>query len=128
MKLFDTITNLITWRFRHNACFFRKMTGYYCPGCGGSRSIMFLLRGDPLRSFIYHPAPLYILIMAFVFIFQILYTVITRKKLSLVKPVHGYILIGLILISWMIKNIMLALGADFMTISLGSFFSTPATP
>ena len=44
-------------------CFFHELTGYYCPGCGGSRALMFLLRGDLIHSFIYHPALLYILVM-----------------------------------------------------------------
>lgn len=40
-------------------CLFHLATGYYCPGCGGTRAIMTLLHGQFLRSFLYHPAVLY---------------------------------------------------------------------
>lgn len=34
-------------------------TGYYCPGCGGTRAITALLHGRLLSSFLYHPVVLY---------------------------------------------------------------------
>lgn len=36
-------------------CLFRSLTGLYCPGCGGTRALRFLLKGDVLRSLWYHP-------------------------------------------------------------------------
>ena len=35
-------------------CVFHKWTGYYCPGCGGTRAVKALLRGDVIGSFFYH--------------------------------------------------------------------------
>lgn len=40
-------------------CTLHKMTGLYCPGCGGTRAIKALLRFDLLQSAFYHPIPLY---------------------------------------------------------------------
>lgn len=40
-------------------CLFHYITGLYCPGCGGSRSVTALLTGHPIQSFIYHPIVLY---------------------------------------------------------------------
>ena len=40
-------------------CVFHKWTGYYCPGCGGTRAVKALLRGDVIGSFFYHPVVLY---------------------------------------------------------------------
>ena len=37
-------------------CLIHKYTGYYCPGCGATRSLLFLLTGHPLRSLFYYPA------------------------------------------------------------------------
>jgi hypothetical protein len=36
-------------------CLFRLLTGIPCPGCGMTRSLMALWRGDLLTSFRYHP-------------------------------------------------------------------------
>ena len=36
-------------------CLLRTFTGYYCPGCGGTRAVDALLHLHPWRSFCYHP-------------------------------------------------------------------------
>lgn len=36
-------------------CLFHLLTGFYCPGCGGTRAIRLLLRGQFLKSMQYHP-------------------------------------------------------------------------
>jgi len=36
-------------------CLFQRMTGLYCPGCGGTRAVRALLSGHPVLSFLYHP-------------------------------------------------------------------------
>ncbi len=36
-------------------CLFRRCTGGYCPGCGGSRAAVALLRGDVAGSWAHHP-------------------------------------------------------------------------
>lgn len=40
-------------------CLFHMLTGWYCPGCGGTRALFFLLTGHPLLSFLFHPLVLY---------------------------------------------------------------------
>lgn len=37
-------------------CLLYRLTGLYCPGCGGTRALQALLQGHPLQSFLYHPA------------------------------------------------------------------------
>ncbi|MCR5221512.1 MAG: DUF2752 domain-containing protein [Lachnospiraceae bacterium] len=36
-------------------CVFRRVTGYYCPGCGLTRACFALANGQILRSFLFHP-------------------------------------------------------------------------
>jgi hypothetical protein len=39
-------------------CPFKDATGIDCPGCGLQRSMLSLLKGDVVDSFLYHPAGL----------------------------------------------------------------------
>lgn len=41
------------------ACTFRQVTGLFCPGCGGTRAVYYLAKGQLLQSFLYHPFVLY---------------------------------------------------------------------
>lgn len=36
-------------------CLFHLFTGYYCPGCGGTRSALALFHGQIVKSIVYHP-------------------------------------------------------------------------
>ncbi len=39
-------------------CVFHRLTGLYCPGCGGTRACRLLLSGHIFQSFLYHPGVL----------------------------------------------------------------------
>ena len=41
-------------------CLLRTFTGYYCPGCGGTRAVYALLHLQLWRSFCYHPMVPYV--------------------------------------------------------------------
>ena len=40
-------------------CMIHAMTGYYCPGCGGTRATYALLHGKIITSLYYHPIVVY---------------------------------------------------------------------
>jgi hypothetical protein len=40
-------------------CAIYEKTGIYCPGCGGTRAVLAVLRGELLQSLLYHPVVLY---------------------------------------------------------------------
>lgn len=38
-------------------CYFRKITGLYCPACGNTRSVLMLLQGDILSALRFNVLP-----------------------------------------------------------------------
>ena len=90
-------------------CLFHLMTGLYCPGCGGTRAVRALLRGDLAMSFQYHPLVLY---MAAVILTEAVSFGIARATKNprwFLGHVLGfvYIGVGIILANWIFKNYML---------------------
>ncbi len=58
------ITNWVVPRLPAAAeCMFWKFWGVYCPGCGGTRAVLALLRGDFLLAAWYHPLVMYVVLM-----------------------------------------------------------------
>ncbi|MEY8354136.1 DUF2752 domain-containing protein [Lachnospiraceae bacterium 54-53] len=98
-------------------CMFHSLTGFYCPGCGGTRAVRSLLRGDLRMSFQYHPLVLYTVL---VFLLEIIIRCASRKWN---RPVdHGkrdriFILTGAAIVAanWIFKNYMLVFrGVDLL--------------
>ncbi len=90
-------------------CLFHLLTGLYCPGCGGTRAILALLRGDIIGSFKYHPLILYIVVVTVVVTIAWLISRIKKRPSLIVKRIDlfVYIGIGVILVNWLYKNYML---------------------
>ena len=92
-------------------CLMHGLTGYYCPGCGGTRSVMFLLTGHPLMSFVYHPLVLYAVAVAmYIFVRHIVDLVRHRglRQRYLTTRMLWVALI-IVLVNFVIKNLALIL-------------------
>ncbi|GLC82568.1 DUF2752 domain-containing protein [Lacrimispora brassicae] len=98
-------------------CLFHSLTGLYCPGCGGTRAIRSLLRGDLRMSFQYHPLVLY---AVFVFFLElILRTAIKGPMTPMDHRKRDRILIlagtAVAAANWIFKNYMLVFkGVDLL--------------
>ncbi len=93
-------------------CIFHLLTGYYCPGCGGTRAVRFLITGHPILSFIYHPLVLYAL-------FGIVFNLILWLKNKNHQPSLKWLWVAILIlaINFCIKNIALFLGLDLLAIA-----------
>lgn len=97
-------------------CICKSNLSIYCPGCGGSRSLLYLLRFDFLKSFIYFPA----LILCAIIILD----VDVRAVISFIKndsaaleKFNLNILISIpavIILNFLIRNILLFFGIDYI--------------
>lgn len=93
-------------------CGFRFVTGYYCPGCGGTRAVNALLEAKFITSFLFHPFVVYCVIIMAVFMITNTIQLISRNRLKIgLKYRHGYLYGGVVVIiaNWMIQNICIFL-------------------
>lgn len=88
-------------------CSFYSVTGIICPGCGGTRSVKFLLQGDVIRSFLYHPFVLYCLCAYIVFIaYEFIKVHFKKFKKSFPVEVVCCIGVGVLLLQWIVKVVL----------------------
>lgn len=91
-------------------CLVQRMLGIYCPGCGGTRAVTALLRGDFLASFICHPLVLYTAAAGGWFLLSQTIERISRHHLNIgMKYRDGYVWAALVIvvINFIVKNLLL---------------------
>ena len=91
-------------------CTFNKVTGLYCPGCGGTRATIALFRGQIIRSFRFHPFVLYGSVVGGWFMISQTIQRISKDRIKIgmhFRPVYLWIALALIIINFLIKNMAL---------------------
>lgn len=62
-------------------CLFHRITGLFCPGCGGTRAFTALLQGHFISCFLFHPFVFYCFVMYVLFMTShTLEKICNRKK------------------------------------------------
>lgn len=100
-------------------CLLHMLTGFYCPGCGGTRSFVALVQGKWITSFIYHPVVLYAAVIGGWFMVSQTVERISKRRWKIgLRYRDGYLwgALGIIVANFFIKNIALFLGYDLMKI------------
>lgn len=91
-------------------CLFHQITGYYCPGCGGTRAVAALGSGKILRAFCYHPFVVYAAAIATWFLISQTVERISGKKIKIAMHYSDrYLWIGLaiVILNVIVKNMAL---------------------
>ena len=96
---------------RRMPCVFHMVTGFYCPGCGGTRAVAALLKGQLWRSFLYHPAVPY---CAGIYLWFMVSHTLERaagRRLRIgmrYRRRYLWILLGIVVINTAVRNAVLA--------------------
>jgi len=102
------VAKWIVPNFTQAECLFWYFWGAYCPGCGGTRSLLALMEGDILLSIWYHPLIMYgITVYA---VFMITHT-LEKIHVPMVKGIRfrvGYLYVALVIlvVNCVLKNVL----------------------
>ncbi|MCR4792445.1 MAG: DUF2752 domain-containing protein [Lachnospiraceae bacterium] len=95
--------------FGSGDCRFKEVTGFYCPGCGGTRAVRAFLSGHLIKSFIYHPFVPYCFFMWILYEGSHILEMLHVPHVKGMKFRSGYAYAGVIILfaNFVIKNILL---------------------
>lgn len=96
----------LDWVFQGAPCTIYRFTGWYCPGCGGTRALRSLVHGHLLESLLYHPAVLYLAGWTVIFLgWQGIHYLSRGKVCSFhYRNWHLWIAVALFVSNFIIKN------------------------
>lgn len=102
--------NRIIQLFRQGIpCLFHLITGFYCPGCGGTRAAVHLLHGRILKSFSYHPLVPYIAFAVLLILASWIVSKLWKRPGWRLRryDILTYIGVAIVVVNWVWKNYML---------------------
>lgn len=95
------------WTMLLPECFIHKMTGLYCPGCGGTRAAICLLKGRMWTAFKYNPG---VVILAAVIGLGLIEKIFNKKILP--RALVFWVVLIIVLFSYYIlRNFTFSLSA-----------------
>lgn len=88
-------------------CIFHKVTKLYCPGCGVTRMLLEILRGNFYQAFRYNQLLFILLPIFIVYFIDYIYSIIKNKNtlVDITPNVVWYTLIVVLLVFGIIRNI-----------------------
>lgn len=93
-------------------CTLYTWTGFYCPGCGGTRAVIALAKGQILESFYLHPFVPYAAIVGGWFMLSQTIERLSKGRIKIAlhfRMIYVWIALALIAINVIYKNVMLLL-------------------
>lgn len=93
---------------------FHLLTGWYCPGCGGTRAVLALLHGQLWRSFVYHPIVPYAAVLCLYIAVCLIRDKLTHKKQFRFHPAWLWVALAIVVVNCVVKNVALACGVDLL--------------
>ena len=96
----------LDWIAQGAPCNIYRLTGWYCPGCGGTRAVKALLHGRIISSFLYHPAVVYLAAWMVTFLLWQSVHYLSRGRIRGFRYQNWqmWVAAGLFLLNFLIKN------------------------
>ena len=106
---------LVTFLFLHQfggrmaelfpACLFRRMTGFYCPGCGNTRSVLALLHGDIFTSLRYNITPVVLgIVLSLLYVEGLTYVFGCHRKILPRDSRFWWVVLSLMFLYFIARN------------------------
>ena len=98
-------------------CLIHLLTGFYCPGCGGTRAVRALLRGKIVLSCYYHPLVLYTVAVGGWFMISQTIERISKKRIRIAlhyRDMYLWLALILLIVNCLVKNLVLLLTGHAM--------------
>lgn len=95
---------------RQPPCLFHTIFGLYCPGCGGTRAVLALLKGHILQSVWYHPIVVYTVILYGWYLVSNTIEWLSKKKIPIGSRYHrwyGISAVVLVIVNCLLRNLLL---------------------
>ena len=95
------LLNMVSWLESHQLpCLFRQVTHIDCPGCGFQRSLILLLQGNVVDSFIMYPALMPIMLL---FAMLLLHLIVKIKNGANILKYMYFFCTAVIVVSYIYK-------------------------
>ncbi len=90
-------------------CWVYQNTGLLCPACGGTKCVMFLLKGNLIEAFFFHI--LFFIGIVYLLVVNILYIINLNRKKKIAefiypKTWYGVVFIILLIIYTIVRNLL----------------------
>lgn len=92
-------------------CMLHRLTGYYCPGCGGTRAVKALFQGKILLSIYYHPIVVYTAAVGGWFMVSQTIERLSHGKWHIgfhYRDIYLWIALAIVVLNCLVKNLTLA--------------------
>lgn len=91
-------------------CLFHQLTGLYCPGCGGTRSVISLIHGQIVASIRYNPIVMYGVIIYAWYMISNTIELLSKHRIKIgMKYRDAYLWygLGILIIFFILRNFLL---------------------